>query len=117
MDASVLPADMPCQSAVSVAAFACPQPGVHAVLEGQPVRVEERGVEGTLGYYRRVCVTCHTHCEPGKAPCRVRRNTGPRQTAKLGVNAPMAYLGAWLLAGRELATRDEHAASARPCQL
>ena len=41
---------------------------------------------------------------------RSKRNTGPKQTAKLEVNEPLAYLGAWLIAGRQLATRDEHSA-------
>ena len=91
-------------------ASACPQPGVFSYVEGHVVRVEERGVAGQAGYYRRVFVTCQMHCEPGHAPCRIRRNTGPRQTRNFGVQEPLAYLGAWLLAGRELATREEHMA-------
>ena len=67
-------------------------------------------MEGAPGHYKRVLVTCQTHCEPGKAPCKVKRNTGPKQTARLRVNEPLAYLGAWLIAGCELATRDGHAA-------
>ena len=92
------------------AASTCPQPGVFAVLEGHPVRVEERGVEGARGHYKRVLATCQTHCDPGKAPRKVKRNTGPNQTVRLGVNEPLAYLGAWLITGPQLATRDEHAA-------
>ena len=78
------------------------------VLEGQPVRVEEHGVEGTSGHYRRFLVTCPLHTLPGALPCRVRRNTGRRQTSKLGLNEPLAYLGAWLAAGSGCASRDEH---------
>jgi hypothetical protein len=80
------------------------------MLEGQPVRVEERGVEGTPGCYRRVCVTCPWHSIPGAMPSRARRNTGARQTSVLGVHEPLAYLGAWLAAGPACTTRDEHIA-------
>ena len=79
-------------------------------LKGQPVRVEERGRIGTPGHYRRIFVTCQEHCESGAAPCRIRRNTSSRQTATLGSNEPLAYLGAWLIAGRAIATREEHVA-------
>jgi hypothetical protein len=80
------------------------------MLEGQPVRVEERGLEGTPGYYRRLCVTCPWHSVPGAMPCRARRNTGARQTSVLGVHEPLAYLGAWLAAGVACTSRDEHIA-------
>ena len=80
------------------------------VLEGHPVRVEERGTEGAPGYYRRIFVTCPLHTLPGAMPCRVRRNTGRRQTGKLGVQEPLAYLGAWLAAGSACASREEHMA-------
>ena len=81
------------------------------VLEGLPVRVEERGMEGMPGYYRRIFVTCPLHTLPGAMPCRVRRNTGRRQTGKLGVQEPLAYLGAWLAAGSACASREEHMAA------
>jgi len=84
--------------------------GVVDFIKGQPDRVEERGVEGALGHYRRFVVMCPLHCEPGKAPCRARRNTGARQTALLGMNEPLAYLGAWLVAGPDFATRVAHVA-------
>jgi hypothetical protein len=79
--------------------------GVVDFLEGVPVRMEERGVDGAVGYYRRLVVMCPLHCEVGKGPCRVRRNTGARQTAKLGVQEPLAYLGAWLLARSDVLPR------------
>ena len=78
------------------------------MVEGLPVRVEERGVEGAPGYYRRVFVTCPLHSAPGSTPCRVRRNTGLRQTGQLGLHEPLAYLGAWVLAGARCASRAEH---------
>ena len=78
------------------------------MVEGLPVRVEERGVEGALGYYRRVFVTCPLHSAPGAMPRRVRRNTGLRQIGQLGLHEPLAYLGAWVLAGARCASRAEH---------
>ena len=72
--------------------------------------VEERGRIGTPGHYRRIFATCQEHCESGAAPGRIRQNTGSRQTATLGSNGPLAYLGAWLIAGRAIATREEHVA-------
>jgi hypothetical protein len=90
------------------AAPAPPQGTCVDMVEGVPVRVEARGTEGTLGYYRRLCVTCPLHSLPGAPPCRVRRNTGTRQTARLGVCEPVAYLGAWLAAAGACATCDEH---------
>ena len=60
------------------------------MLEGQTGRVEEGGVEGTPGYYRRLCVTCPWHSVPGAMPCRARRNTGAGQTSLLGVHEPLA---------------------------
>ena len=87
-----------------------PKPAMVSFLEGQPVRVEERGCIGTPGHYRRIFVTCQVHCETGAAPCRIRRNTGSAQTATLGSKEPFAYLGAWLIAGHGIATRHEHAA-------
>ena len=96
--------------AVTIAPSADSLAGVVDFIEGQPVRVEERGVEGAIGHYRRFVVTCPLHCEPGKAPCRARRNTGARQTALLGINEPLAYLGAWLVAGPDFATRAAHVA-------
>ena len=80
------------------------------LVEGVAVRVEERGVEGTAGYYRRLCVTCPWHSNVGGAQCRARRNTGARQTAMLGVHEPLAFLGAWLAAGPACASREEHVA-------
>ena len=80
------------------------------MVEGQPVRVEERGMEGAPGYYRRIFVTCPLHTSPGSLPCRLRRNTGPRQTAKLGIHEPLAYLCAWLAAAPGCASREEHVA-------
>ena len=78
------------------------------IVEGVVVRVEERGLPGTPGHYRRLCATCALHSEAGAQPCRLRRNTGARQTAALGVNEPVAYLGAWLAAGPACASREEH---------
>ena len=78
------------------------------IVEGVVVRVEERGIPGTPGHYRRLCVTCPWHSEAGAQPCRLRRSTGARQTAAFGVNEPVAYLGAWLAAGPARASRDEH---------
>ena len=63
------------------------------MLEGQAVRVEERGIEGAPGYYRRLCVTCAFHTLPGNLPCRAHRNTGARQTARLGVQEPLVHFG------------------------
>ena len=80
------------------------------MVEGQAVRVEERGIEGTLGYYRRICVTCPFHTLPRALPCRARRNTGPRQTARLGVHEPLAYIGAWLERGSSFSSREDHVA-------
>ena len=60
------------------------------------------------GYYRRLFVTCPLHSLSGAPPRRVRRNTGTRQTAQLGVREPVAYLGAWLGATGACATREEH---------
>ena len=97
-------------TAVMTAASADALAGVVDFLEGVPVRMEERGVHGAVGYYRRLVVTCPLHCEVGKAPGRVRRNTGARQTAKLVVQWPLAYLGAWLIPGPDFATRVAHVA-------
>ena len=80
------------------------------VVEGHPVRVEERGRIGTPSHYRRIIPTCQEHCESGAAPCRIRRNTGSRQTATLGSNEALVYLGVCLIACRAIATREGHVA-------
>jgi hypothetical protein len=66
-------------------------------------------VDGMPGYYRRVIVTCPWHTGHGQQPCRLRRNTGDRQTAALGMKEPLAYLGAWLVAGSNFSSREDHA--------
>ena len=83
--------------------------GIIDCVEGQVVRVEEHGVDGMPGYYRRVIVTCPWHTGHGQQPCRLRRNTGHRQTAALGMKEPLAYLGAWLVAGSNFSSREDHA--------
>ena len=80
------------------------------MVEGQAVRVEERGIEGTSGYYRRICATCPFRTLPRALPCRARRNTGPRQTARLGVHEPLAYIGAWRESGSSFSSREDHVA-------
>ena len=109
-NASKVAADTSAHGDVHVAPSACPKLATLTVLEGQLVRVEERGRIGTPCHYRRIFPTCQEHCESGAAPCRIRRNTGSRQTATLGSYEPLAYLGAWLIAGRAIATREEHVA-------
>ena len=74
-----------------VAPSACPKLAMLTVVEGQPVRVEERGRIGTPSHYRRIFPTCQEHCESGAASCRIRRNTGSRQTSTLGSNDALAY--------------------------
>ena len=80
------------------------------MVEGQAVRVEERGFEDTSGYYRPICVTCPFHTLPRALPCRARRNTGPRQTARLGGHEPLTYIGAWLERGSSFSSREDHVA-------
>jgi len=89
--------------------------GIIDCVEGQPVRVEEHGVDGMPGYYRRVIVTCPWHTGHGQQPCRLRRNTGHRQTAALGMKEPLAYLGAWLVAGSKFSSREDHARFQTQC--
>ena len=54
-------------------------------------------------------VTSLWHTKQGQPPCKLRRNTGVRQTATLGVKEPLAYLGAWLATGINFSSREEHA--------
>jgi hypothetical protein len=88
------------------ASSAFPKPAMASVLEGQPVRVEERGCIGTPGQYRRILL--HVRCIARR--CCTGRSTGSAQTAMLGSKEPFAYLGAWLIAGHGIATRHEHVA-------
>ena len=66
-------------------------------------------MDGMPGYYRRVIVTCPWHTGHAQPPCKLRRNTGHRQTVVLGVKEPLAYLGAWLVAGSKFSSREDHA--------
>ncbi len=108
MNASNVAADTSAQGGVHGDPFACPKPATLTALEGQLVRVEERGRIGTPGHYRRIFPTCQEHYESGAAPCRIRRNTGSRQTAALGSNDALSYLGACLIGGRAIVTREDH---------
>ncbi len=75
--------------------------------------VEERGIPGTTGYYRRLCVRCpKTGDGHGDAahPCMKRRGTSTRQTKNIGPKEPEAFLSVWCQAADRFATREEHIA-------
>ena len=48
------------------------------MVVGQAVRVEERGIDGTPGYYRRICVACPFHTLPPRAKS-IRPSSRPTQ--------------------------------------
>ena len=72
-------------------------------VDGVPVRVDEH--IGVRDAYRRLVVKCPWHPN-----CTRRRNTGARQTERLGELEPLWYLGAWLSSGQNFLGRDDHMA-------
>ncbi len=72
-------------------------------VDGVPVRVDEH--IGVRDAYRRLVVKCPWHPN-----CTRRRNTGARQTERLGELEPLWYLGAWLSRGQNFLGRDDHMA-------
>ena len=81
-------------------------------LEGVAVNVEQHGQLGDIRSYRRLVVVCPCGEHRDGKPCVKKRNTGTRQTSAIGQLEPFAFLGAWLSARDNFATRDEHVAHA-----
>ena len=81
-------------------------------VEGVAVSVEQHGQLGELRSYRRLVVVCPCGEHRDGKPCVKKRNTGTRQTSAIGQLEPLAFLGAWLSARDNFATRDEHVAHA-----
>lgn len=79
-------------------------------LEGQQAYVEEHGLEGQPGYYKRLVIQCPLSSSEhvGLAPCCKKRNMGQRQTARFGHLEPYGYLGAWASAAASFASRADH---------
>ena len=80
---------------------------VFGEVEGCALRLEQHGVQGARGSYRRLIVTCPLHGTKEK-PCCKKRNTGVRQTRRLGENEPKAYLGSWLSIADKFTSRKKH---------
>ncbi len=127
MDAvAVVPSDLEQGGAASVAASSfteglpshrMPQPVVGVIGQANVV-LEEHGIPGSIGYYKRMAVRCpKTGVGHGDSyhPCVKRRNMGPRQTSLLGPREPEAYLSVWVHAADRFANREEHIAY-RPTQ-
>ena len=76
-------------------------------IEGQELRLEERGSEGARGSYRRYIVTCPYHTDADTL-CWKKRNTGKTQTKSLGQAEPRIYLGTWLSRAADYVTRKDH---------
>jgi hypothetical protein len=66
------------------------------VIEGRKVQIEERGVDGEAGSYRRAIVICKHFSHLGHIPCDKKRGLGARQTAAFGPLEPIGFLGCWL---------------------
>ena len=76
-------------------------------VEGCALRLETHGVQGARGSYRRLIVTCPLHGTKKNLVAK-KRNTGVRQTRRLGENEPKAYLGSWLAIADKFTSRNTY---------
>ena len=75
------------------------------------IAIDERGVIGQPGYYRRLCIRCPlaggSHFHQGK-DCQKYRNIGAAQCQSLGPREPELYLLAWADAAATYCSRALH---------
>ena len=82
-------AEMSRVNIVHAPASACPQPGVFSYVEGHAARVEERGVAGQAGYYRRVLLLARCIAS------LVTHHAGYGETLAPGRHGTLAYRSRW----------------------